>query len=223
MNNRTSSLLRNKTSLIPLFDGIGDGILEKVFTFSKIVKFNEDDIVLKEGKRVDDIYVILSGTCVCDYLCTEGKILRKELRPTDLFGAEGLFLPGILTNKIRAVTELVLLKIEIAALRADQDIIHCLTPNMTRRFIGNLRDSDNHISKLSELIPEPELLEEVTPSIIIDKNSKLTRLQLSIGKIVVVSKIDERRLRRQEVTVNQLNDEHLSKMTQDSTYSIVES
>jgi len=55
MNRRTNTLLRQKASLIPMFDGIGDGILDRLFQISKIVKFNEEDVVLKAGKTVEDI------------------------------------------------------------------------------------------------------------------------------------------------------------------------
>jgi signal-transduction protein with cAMP-binding, CBS, and nucleotidyltransferase domain len=69
MNRRTNTLLRQKASIIPMFDGIGDGILDRLFQISKIVKFNEEDVVLKAGKTVEDIYMILSGVCDLDYLC----------------------------------------------------------------------------------------------------------------------------------------------------------
>jgi len=70
------------------------------------------------------------------------------------------------------------------------------------------------------LIPEPDVVEEVEPSIVNDRNSKLTRLLLSTGKVVVVSKIDERRLRRNEVSLADLNAEHLSKLNPELSYQV---
>jgi len=92
---------------------------------------------------------------------------------------------------------------------------------MTRRLLGHLAESNNQVSKLVELtaVSEEDSEEEI-PHIILDKGSKLTRLMLSTGKVVVISKIDERRLRRQEVSPEQLNDEFLSKMPHDPGFAI---
>lgn len=223
MNRRTNTLLRQKASLIPMFDGIGDGILDRLFQISKIVKFNEEDVVLKAGKTVEDIYMILSGVCDMDYVCSENRVIKKELKATDVFGIEALFVPSLITNKVKAKTELVCIKTNVIELRADQEIINSLTPNMTRRLLVHLAESNNQVSKLVELTAHPEEdFEEEIPHIIIDKASKLTRLMLSTGKVVVISKIDERRLRRQEVSPEQLNDEFLSKIPHDSGFVIVQ-
>ena len=91
--------------------------------------------------------------------------------------------------------------------------MHSLTPNLTRNLIRDLREADNKVSKLIEQYVEPELIkDDVEPHLIIDRNSKLTRMMLSNGRIVVISKPDERRLRRQEVTTQQLNQEYLTKL-----------
>jgi len=165
--------------------------------------------------------MILSGVCDLDYLCSENRIIKKELKATDVIGIEALFVPSLITNKVKAKTELVCIKTNVIELRADQEIINSLTPNMTRRLLGHLAESNNQVSKLVELtaVPEEDSEEEI-PHIILDKGSKLTRLMLSTGKVVVISKIDERRLRRQEVSPEQLNDEFLSKMPHDPGFAI---
>ena len=84
---------------------------------------------------------------------------------------------------------------------------------MTRTLIHHLHESDNHLSKLTELYSEQEVeTNDIVPRILVNKLSKLTRLMMSSGKVVVVSKPDERRLRREQVTVQQLNDEYMAKI-----------
>jgi len=221
MNNRVSMLLKNKASLIPIFDHLGEGVLTEVFGISTIVKFNEDETVLQGGAEVEDIYIILSGKCVKDYLCAENKILKKEMGPADLFGIEALFLSGLRTNKVKAITELICLKIKIKELRANQALINSLTPNITRGLIARLKETNDQVSKFIEQIPEPDEIEEGKPSIIIDRNSMLTRILLSTGKVVVVSKIDERRLRRNQVSVEDLNAEYLSKINPEQKLKVM--
>ncbi len=213
MNKKTIEFLRRKAALIPAFDHISNGVFDRLLNISKLVKFHEDQLVVASGLKVEDIYIILSGLCEVQYPCAENRFIRKELSATDVLGAEALFLPSLQTNQTKAITELICVKISLADLRADQEIIHCLTPNLTRSLIRDLREADNKVSKLIEQYVEPELTkDDVEPHIIIDRNSKLTRLMLSTGRIVVISKPDERRLRRQEVTTQQLNQEYLTKI-----------
>jgi len=75
-----------------------------------------------------------------------------------------------------------------------------------RRF----SDAEDRTSVIRETIQKiDEVVEDrVEPKIIIDKLSKLTRLKLHSGRIVVVSSIDLRRMRRDYITAQQLNDEY---------------
>jgi len=213
MNFKTIKFLRQKASLIPIFDGIGIGMLEELLQISIIVRFDEDQVVLEAGKKVEDIYIILSGQCIIEMACPEGRFVKKELASSDVFGVESLFVPSLLTNKVTSKTELVCVTINILALRSNQELINSLTPNMTRTLIHHLHESDNHLSKLTELYSEQEVeTNDIVPRILENKLSKLTRLMMSSGKVVVVSKPDERRLRREQVTVQQLNDEYMAKI-----------
>jgi|GEM_PF-3369418 CRP-like cAMP-binding protein len=213
MNKKTIEFLRRKATLIPAFDNISNAVFDRLLSISTLVKFHEEQIVVSSGGRVEDIYIILSGRCEVQHQCAENRMIRKELSATDVLGSEALFLPSLESDQIKAITELICVKISLANIRADQEIVHSLTPNLTRNLIRDLREADNKVSKLIEQYVEPELIkDDVEPHLIIDRNSKLTRMMLSNGRIVVISKPDERRLRRQEVTTQQLNQEYLTKL-----------
>ena len=213
VNQKTVEVLQKKIALIPMFDNIGIGILERLLQVSQIVTFNENEIVVLPDKKVENIFIILSGRCEMEYLCKQNGVLRREMSARDVFGFKALYVPTLHTNKVKAITELVCIKVSIANIKADQEILNALTPNFTKYLIENYLSTQDELGRLLERYVKPELpKEDIEPQIIKDRNSKITQIKLTTGQTVVLSTVDERRLRRQQVTVEELNREYLSKL-----------
>jgi signal-transduction protein with cAMP-binding, CBS, and nucleotidyltransferase domain len=210
MNAVTVRLMKKKASQFSLFDGLSVEQVERLLQLSLIVAFNENEIVLDGSKKTLDVFMILSGKCMLVYTCSNASISPRILSANNIFGLEVLFNSSALTNKVKAITELICLKINVHDLKTDQDLLDRITPNLMRCMMRRFSDAEDRTSVIRETIQKiDEVVEDrVEPKIIIDKLSKLTRLKLHSGRIVVVSSIDLRRMRRDHITAQQLNDEY---------------
>jgi Holliday junction resolvasome RuvABC ATP-dependent DNA helicase subunit len=157
----------------------------------------------------------LNGKCSLEFTDSQKRITPRVLSSNDLFGFRVLFDVSIHTNKVIAITELICLKMDVNTLKKDQNLMDAITPNLMRSMMKSFIDSEDRMSDLKDTVQKSDAVIEdrVKPQIIKEKLSKLTRLRLHSGRVIVISAIDMRRMRRDHITAQQLNDEHFAKVS----------
>lgn len=215
MNITTVRFMKRKASQFSLFDGLSEEQVNRVLELSSIVQFDEEEVVLTASQKTDDIFLILNGKCSLEYTDSQKRITPRVLSSNDLFGFMVLFDASIHTNKVIAITELICLKMDVNTLKKDQNLMDSITPNLMRSMMKSFSDSEDRMSDLKDTVQKSDAVIEdrVKPQIINEKLSKLTRLRLHSGRIIVISAIDMRRMRRDHITAQQLNDEHFTKVS----------
>jgi len=215
VNINTVRFMKKKASQFSLFDGLSEEQVDRLLQLSSIVNFNEKEVVLTASQKTDDVFLILGGKCTLNYACSHKRISPRELSCNDVFGLGVLFDSSILTNKVTAITELICLKMNVLDLKKDHSLMDAVTPNLMRSMMKSFSDAEDRNSEITETIQKiDEVIEDkVEPLIFKEKLSKLTRLRLHSGRVVVISSSDMRRIRREHISAQQLNDEHFAKVS----------
>ncbi len=70
--------------------GLSDSQLSALLTLAKTVRFEADEIVLSDGQRSSDFYLLVSGSVVVELCAPQYAVCVQSLGPGDVFGWSAL-------------------------------------------------------------------------------------------------------------------------------------
>lgn len=147
-----------------LFKGLNEEEIEKILSLCKEVRFNKNEIIMKEGEVGDEIYIVIEGTVevaknlILDETAGDENLTNKvftKLRAEDhpVFGEIALLEESERTATIKAMTDCVFYKIKkdnfLKLADADHELGYKILLNMARIVSSRLRKSNEDIIKLT--------------------------------------------------------------------------
>lgn len=145
---------------VPLFGGLSKGALATLLAHSRVVRFEEGDLIVREGEPASEMYVVLAGgVAVMKRPSVGGMTVADQmlccLAAGDCFGEMSLIDIQPRSASIRAHTTTDLLCIshdEFSRLLAvDITAYTLITQNIAREISRRLREANRVIARLGQM------------------------------------------------------------------------
>jgi CRP-like cAMP-binding protein len=141
---------------IPLFEGFTGDEFERLEKVAKISKFAPGDLVLRQGDRSQDLWVVLEGRCevVFENAGAEAQepIVLATLEAMSHFGEMSFFHDAPHSASVRAKTDVRLLRLTRSQfddlLRAHSTVACKLAVNVVRSLAERMRRMDQWVVEL---------------------------------------------------------------------------
>jgi serine/threonine protein phosphatase PrpC/CRP-like cAMP-binding protein len=171
---RRLALKRDVLLKMPLFQRLAERELLRVMQVVEVIAFRPAEVVVREGERGDELFIVLSGLCQI----TRGETVLLEVGPGDHFGEMALIraMPRSATVTAVQPSELIALR------RADFFEIlrkeHELAVKLLWQFLGVLADRLDQTSRDLSTARQELAAEDVTDAIFPDaEETMLARLE----------------------------------------------
>jgi len=159
-------LLLKVAPRIPLFYGLGIGVLEDFIRCSSLISIKEGEKLANEGDKADSFFVILSGAAVVQKRVKKENVMIAVLGSGDCVGEMSLISPEPRSASVIATKDSLVLKVYDFKLKMFPGLVSELYLNIARILERRLRKS-NHIlasltvgSSAGDEVAEPEVSSE---------------------------------------------------------------
>jgi CRP-like cAMP-binding protein len=141
--------------MLPIFEGMTDRERQQLVDIASTLEFKPGEVALRQGKRSQNLMVVLEGKCNVMRQIDGGapkEVLLAELEPYSHFGEMSFFSDAPHSASVRAATPLKLLRFE----RRDYDLLvaegnlaaYKLAYNLIDEIADRLRKMDVWVSQL---------------------------------------------------------------------------
>jgi CRP-like cAMP-binding protein len=149
------TIAMNVLEKLPVFQGMNEAERQQILAVSDTMEFAPGEVVLRQGKRSQNLLVVLEGRCQVVKEAGDrhpGSFVLAEFGPRDHFGDMSFFRPAPHSANVRATTELKLLRVQrkdYDILLADQSLAaYKLAYNLLDGLADRLRRMDGWVSEL---------------------------------------------------------------------------
>lgn len=161
---RRLALKRDMLVKMPLFSRLQERELLRIMQVAEVLAFETDQVVVREGDRGDELFLVLSGTV---HISRGGAVL-SEVGPGEAFGEMAL-----IRSMPRSATVTAVMPSELIALRRGDffEILrkeHELAVKLLWQFLGVLADRLDQTSKDLSTAREELAAEDITDAIFTD-------------------------------------------------------
>jgi len=138
---------------LPIFANMTETEQQQLVDISSTAKFAPDALVLQEGECGQNLLVVLEGSCrVVKMSEANHEVTLAEMTPFEVFGEMSFFSNAPHSASVRALTPLLVLRIE----RGDYDLLvkennlaaYKMAYNMIDNLAGRVRRMDDWVTQL---------------------------------------------------------------------------
>jgi CRP-like cAMP-binding protein len=150
MDKKSADLMMKIAPRIPLFRGLGQGMIEELINCGKLLTAEHGDVVIEETDKADSFYILLKGETSVEKRLGDDIINIAKLTGGECFGEMCLIEP--MTNRsarIRAMMHCILIKFNLNALKHFPDLNAALTLNVAKILSRRLRSMNANLVSLS--------------------------------------------------------------------------
>jgi len=144
----------------PLFFELYDDEIEKVVKDQKVIHFEKDDKIIREGQRANQIFILLEGIAELEKQAQGGHIKIERIKQGEVFGLLMLLDEKPYSIDVVARTRCAVLEIHHASIMAlfnkTPRIFAVMTLNICRILGRRLKSSYNRMGQLKVSLEESE-------------------------------------------------------------------
>jgi CRP-like cAMP-binding protein len=159
-------LLLKVAPRIPLFYGLGIGVLEDFIRCSSLISIKEGEKLANEGDKADSFFVILSGAAVVQKRVKKENVMIAVLGSGDCVGEMSLISPEPRSASVIATKDSLVLKVYDFKLKMFPGLVSELYLNIARILERRLRKNNHVLASLTvgssegDEVAEPEVSRE---------------------------------------------------------------
>jgi len=142
-------LLLKVAPRIPLFYGLGIGVLEDFIRCSSLISIKEGEKLANEGDKADSFFVILSGAAVVQKRVKKENVMIAVLGSGDCVGEMSLISPEPRSASVIATKDSLVLKVYDFKLKMFPGLVSELYLNIARILERRLRKSNHILASLT--------------------------------------------------------------------------
>lgn len=150
MDKKTADLLVKIAPRIPLFQGLGSGLLEDLVNCGRLISVENGDVLIEESDKADSFYILLKGEASVEKSVGGNIVHIAKLGGGECFGEMCLIEPGHgRSARIRAMMSCLVVKFYLASLKLYPGLTSELTLNVARILSDRLRKVNVNLASLS--------------------------------------------------------------------------
>lgn len=178
--------MRDKLRVLPYFAEVSDALLNRVAELAAEVGFNDGAVIIEEGTRSEEMYVVLSGELIVTKRSDDRDIELGRIGPDNVFGEIALLdqAPRSATVTAHGPTRVVRIPAEaFEELLADPHVVRRMFRTVTTRLRG-IEDTLRHEERMAALgRMAAQLMHELNnPAAAVARSTReLSRIQVELA------------------------------------------